>query len=238
MRSVDVSTDVFARIWALRQEGENTEDAVLKRVLLGAAARVDSASGITDTRFGVAFPEGFQVFRTYLGQRHKARVERGAWRLDGDEAALSSLNELSRAIGAKTENAWQNWLFNTQEGPRPVSALRDPTRISSRRSPMGSAHSTPANSASEGESQMNDARWIDDVKRALTELGGKAPLQQIYDAVEKIRKEERRSVPRTLDATIRRTLEDHSADSRNYRGRADLFALPEGKGAGVWALRQ
>jgi hypothetical protein len=85
---------------------------------------------------------------------------------------------------------------------------------------------------------MNDARWVDDVKRALTELGGKAPLQRIYDAVEKIRKEERRSVPRTLDATIRRTLEDHSTDSHNYRGRADLFALPEGKGAGVWALRQ
>jgi hypothetical protein len=167
-----------------------------------------------------------------------AQVEQGAWRLNGDEAALSSLNELSRAIGAKTENAWQNWLFNTEEGPRPVSALRDPTRISSRRSLAGNANSTPENSTPEGVRQMNDARWVDDVKRALTELGGKAPLQRIYDAVEKIRKEERRSVPRTLDATIRRTLEDHSTDSHNYRGRDDLFALPEGKGAGVWALRQ
>jgi hypothetical protein len=37
MRSIRVSTDVFARIWSLREEGESTEDAVLRRLLLGEA---------------------------------------------------------------------------------------------------------------------------------------------------------------------------------------------------------
>lgn len=33
MRQIPVSTDVFSRIWALRHRGEESEDAILKRVL-------------------------------------------------------------------------------------------------------------------------------------------------------------------------------------------------------------
>lgn len=33
MRSIEISTEVFALIWAARQEGEETEDQILKRVL-------------------------------------------------------------------------------------------------------------------------------------------------------------------------------------------------------------
>jgi hypothetical protein len=62
-------------------------------------------------------------------------------------------------------------------------------------------------------------------------------LSRIYEAVEQVRRENHRSVPRTLEATIRRTLEDHSSESNNYKGRDDLFFMPEGKGSGVWALR-
>ena len=39
------------------------------------------------------------------------------------------------------------------------------------------------------------------------------------------------------DKIVRRTPEDHSSDSNQFKGGADLFHMPEGKGAGVWASR-
>lgn len=41
-----------------------------------------------------------------------------------------SLNELSKAIGAKTENAWVNWFYIDPNGDRaPISTLRDHAKI-------------------------------------------------------------------------------------------------------------
>lgn len=77
-------------------------------------------------------------------------------------------------------------------------------------------------------------RWVDDVRTALVYLGGQARLAKIYEQVERIRAAEGRSIPRSLDATIRRTLEDHSSDSENFRAREDLFRIVE---RGIWALR-
>ncbi len=81
---------------------------------------------------------------------------------------------------------------------------------------------------------MGKIRWVDDVFEAIRRLGGSATLHSIYKEVEKIRRNAGRSVPKTLDATIRRTLEDHSSDSANYRG-TDLFT---NIGRGEWAIRQ
>ena len=33
MRSIDISTEVFAKIWALRLQGEEDENAILMRLL-------------------------------------------------------------------------------------------------------------------------------------------------------------------------------------------------------------
>ncbi len=85
--------------------------------------------------------------------------------------------------------------------------------------------------------EYRDGTWRDDVAEAVRQLGEKPRLHMIYDRVEAIRKEAGRSVPRTLDAIVRRTLEDNSSDSENYKGGPDLFCMPEGRGAGVWALR-
>ena len=79
--------------------------------------------------------------------------------------------------------------------------------------------------------------WRDDIIDALKWLGGKARLHKIYDVVEKMRRERGASIPRTLDAIVRRELENNSSDSHNYRGGPDVFWCPEGLGAGVWALR-
>ncbi|MCA8897405.1 MAG: hypothetical protein H6846_07560 [Hyphomonas sp.] len=82
--------------------------------------------------------------------------------------------------------------------------------------------------------EIGKVRWVDDVVFALRKLGGKASLHAIYTKVEERRMSAGRSVPRTLDATIRRTLEDHSSDSENFKG-TDLFANVS---RGVWALRK
>jgi hypothetical protein len=248
MRSITVSTDVFARIWALRDPGEETEDAILSR-LLGCAGKSDDSAlpanaemGLRDARSGVLFPEEFEVFRTYLGVEYRARVTGGRWILRNDIRPFQSLNELSKAIGAKTENAWTNWHYLDAGGMRKlVSELREPGTIATRLKKeevvqVSSAYRDPARSPSLHDAMDGDGTWRDDVRNALHCLGGRASLYRIYREVEAIRSAAGRSVPPSLEATVRRTLEDHSSDSDNYRGQ-DIFCMPDGKGAGVWALR-
>lgn len=85
----------------------------------------------------------------------------------------------------------------------------------------------------EGNEVVGKIRWVDDIKASLGALGGSASLHAIYKEVKGRRRAGGRSVPKTLEAVIRRTIEDHSSDSANFRGE-DLFALV---GRGEWALR-
>jgi predicted HNH restriction endonuclease len=78
------------------------------------------------------------------------------------------------------------------------------------------------------------AKWHEDIKDALGELGGVASLEDIYKQVRKIRSEPH---PDTFDAIIRRELESRSSDSKSYLGKEDCFASVDGIGAGVWGLR-
>ena len=80
---------------------------------------------------------------------------------------------------------------------------------------------------------MGKIRWVDDIKAALIELGGEATLQEIYKKVKDIRLRSGRSWTAAAEATIRRTIEDHSSDSENFRG-DDIFKKI---GRGKWALR-
>ena len=148
MRTIEVDTAVYSAIWALRQEGEETENDILSRVLGKTQRKIDQSEVLTTPTTGT--PKSY---------------------------------------------------FN--RGPRTWS---QPT-------------------------------WATDLAEVLDDLGGKAPLQEIYDAVRRKRKVAGRSIPPSLTATVRRTLENHSSDSHNYTGGADLFAMPEGKGAGIWSLR-
>ncbi len=243
MRDIKVSTGVFARIWSLRAEGEDTENAILQRVLWESSSSGPSTSlllssskhsgGLHDQRFGVTFREGFQIERSYLGREYRASVQNGQWVIEGVPGRFSKLNELSRAIGTKTENAWANWFYNDGSGRRrQVSDLRNPEAISSRKT----GASKQPSSAESPDTREERIRWCDDVKAALTQLGGRAPLNAIYKEVRKIRRANGRSVPTSLEETIRRTLEDYSSDSKNYRAE-DWFEMAEGKGNGVWALR-
>jgi hypothetical protein len=272
---------VFARIWSLREPGEQSEDTILRRVLrcepqgngeIAEDAPPPPQGGLRDAKFGVEFAEGFEIFRTYLGREYRARATGGRWKLEADTQPYASLNELSRAIGTKTENAWVNWFFRDGSGMRrPVSDLRDPNRITTRTtaSPLvghqtsklerstdnldshvraafkrlgGSTQAQATHEPSKLEHSTDnldsDGTWRDDVRAALKRLSGRASLHRIYKETEIIRKSFGRSVPQSLEETVRRTLETHSSASDNYRGGLDLFSMPEGKGAGVWALRE
>ena len=252
MRSIAVSTDVFAKVWSLREQGEDTEDAILRRVLgcdtslstspSASPAPSEGTLGFYDARHRVAFPEGFEVFRTYLGTDYRAHATGNAWVLQGTGKTFRSLNALSRGVGARTENAWVNWFYTDAQGQRrPVSDLRDPDTIAARaddRDTHDAVEPIENHERAKDGTPGSDGTWRDDVRAALEGLGGHASLRRIYKEVERIRRAAARSVPPTLEATIRRTLEDHSSDSENHHsGRPDLFWMPEGKGAGVWALR-
>lgn len=244
MRHLQVSTDVFARIWSLRQNGEDTEDAILRRILWQGCSSPSSgvpkesphAGGLLDQRFGVDFPEGFVIERRYLGRNFRASINDGQWVIEGMPGRFSRLNELSRAIHTKTENAWANWFFIDERGRRrPVSDLRDEGEIRRRSGRLRQS----------GERKMQTVqvegktRWCDDVSNALRDLGGNARLSKIYQKVREIRESAGRSTPKSLEEVVRKELEMRSSDSEVYdadRGE-DWFEMAEGKGSGIWALR-
>jgi hypothetical protein len=226
-RAIEIGTDVFARLWALRREGEDTEDDILRRMLLSPnAVEISSPlskgpSGFHDARHGVSFSEGFEIFRIYLGKPYRAIATNGGWRLN-DGQHLLSLNQLSRAIGATTENAWVNWMYLNKEGlRRPLNDFRNPSQ----------------KEIAEGKTMSVRTTWRDDTVSGLREIGGRGSLSQIYGSVRTVRRNSHKSLPVSSDDIVRRTLEENCSDTDSYKGLFDLFYMPEGKGAGVWALR-
>jgi hypothetical protein len=141
MRTITVSTDVFARIWASRNPGEESEDAILDRLVPGKSSAPSTSAalnsppnsgGHTERRYGVHFPAGFEVSRIYLGREYHANAVSAGWALANDGKTYASLNELSKGIGAKVENAWQNWFYFEGSERKPIAALRDPNKITRR----------------------------------------------------------------------------------------------------------
>jgi hypothetical protein len=133
--SVDLSPEVLKRLAALAGDGERSADQVLRLLLsLPEAMPADGEeSGFVDLTYGVRFPEGFEIFRTYKGRPHRARVAQGRWRLDADGRTYDSLNQLSQAVIDGNENAWMFWLFRGVDGrPRRIAELRDPAKVQRR----------------------------------------------------------------------------------------------------------
>lgn len=252
LRQIDVSTDVFAAIWKSHQPGETTEDEILRR-LIGLVCGADKSKpipppgdGIWDPRSRVHFPRGFTVFRTYKGTHYEAQVSCGAWLLDPGQYTAKSLNGLAKFLGISSENVWVNWYFVDEDGQRKhIDSLRESD--TPRETPLTAPGAGDADSEEfvevgddvgeqSEEKDQEKVTWRDDVLEALTQLGGEAHLSSIYERVERIRRSSCRTIPPSLDATVRRTLEDHSSDSKNFRGQ-DLFGMPRGQGHGFWAIR-
>ncbi len=146
MREIKVDMDVFAAIWKRRVAGENSENEILRRLLLSEPS------------------DGQQVVLTKEEVKNSKMPEENAMRY--------------KTIGK--------------------------------------------------------VRWVDDIRAALMELGGQASLHEIYKKVKDIRVRSGRSWTAAAEATIRRTIEDHSSDSENFRG-DDIFKKV---GRGEWALRR
>jgi hypothetical protein len=136
MRNIQVSTPVYAAIWADRQPGEESEDAILAR-RYGVKAEqqperdISLTIGFRDLRHGVELPPGFSVFRTFKGKEYRAHAVQGFLVLNGTGQGYPTLNQLSVAIGAGKEDAWERWLcIHPETGKQvPVSELRDPSTI-------------------------------------------------------------------------------------------------------------
>lgn len=132
MKTIEASTDVYAAIWAARQPGEETEDAILRRLLKvpvsqeATSATEPAAIGFREPRFDVTLPEGFEIFRNYKGTEYRARASNGKWKLVDTGKEFGSLNQLGRATSGNIENAWRNWNFIAKDGKRyKIEALRN-----------------------------------------------------------------------------------------------------------------
>jgi hypothetical protein len=124
MKTIVISTDVFAAIWKLRIEGEESEDAILGRVLdvMPSPTKVPDAlgggrmGGFYDERSGVHFFEGMRIFRTYKGHKREAIATRDVWHVEATGQSFHSLHKLSQSVNdGKHENAWQNWKYRDEE---------------------------------------------------------------------------------------------------------------------------
>ena len=135
-RSINISTDVFAAIWAARIDGEETENQILERLLSSEKhfssekMRItDSGSlnGYYDSRNDVHFPEGFVAYRTYKGKMYTAIATRGVWVLAGTNNRFPSLNKLNESIAAGTENIWNgNWNYvDSDQKAYSINKLRE-----------------------------------------------------------------------------------------------------------------
>lgn len=142
MRTIVISTDVFAALWAKRHPNEDTENAILERLLglpkgppiemqapaFGERMRsrnagADGEGGIYNHWFDVHFPAGFEVFRTYKGREYRAVVRDGRWVMNGRN--FPSLFAMSMSIIDSRENPWMHWKYRNAKGQADfISALR------------------------------------------------------------------------------------------------------------------
>ena len=143
-RTITVSTDVYAAIWARRKQGQETEDAILRDVLECPAAEGGSAAlpaangsggvydarngsgGVYDARNDVRFPQGFRAFRTYKRREYEAVAQDGEWLRPDTGKRYPTLNRLNESIAAGNENIWNgNWKYRGDDGTiRPIGDLR------------------------------------------------------------------------------------------------------------------
>jgi hypothetical protein len=85
---------------------------------------------------------------------------------------------------------------------------------------------------------LRNAKWWEIIQSALEELGGQASLAKIYDRTVEIAKAAGRDIPHHIESVVRGTLEDNSAQSERHKRVRDIFYMPEGRGAGIWALKR
>ncbi|WP_027569515.1 hypothetical protein [Bradyrhizobium sp. URHA0013] len=144
MKTITVSSAVFAAIWKAHKDGDESEDTILRRLLnlppgpspVASESGAGRIGGFYDERSGTHFPEGRRIFRVYKGRKYEAIAERDRLFVPASGKSYHSLNKLSRSVHDGEENAWLNWKFKDEEGNEHlIDELRKDSRnkISSRR---------------------------------------------------------------------------------------------------------
>ncbi len=82
--------------------------------------------------------------------------------------------------------------------------------------------------------QRNHADHLIEV---FSNRGSPLRLVKITDEFEKVLRKYDRNIPREIGKTVSRTLQNHCKECAGWQG-YDLFYMPEGKGEGLWAVRQ
>lgn len=82
---------------------------------------------------------------------------------------------------------------------------------------------------------IKEDSWLTILIETYNELGGVANYQSVYPIAKRIRQERGGSWTAEAHATIRRTVEDNSKDSENFKGR-EVFYSVKGIGKGTWGL--
>lgn len=138
MKTIQISPDLFAKLWALRQDGEADEEAILARILAereGGAKQ--SGGGLHEPSYGLRFKEGFEISKDYLGVLYTAQVQQGHWKLLSSGKMYRSLNAMTDALTKSPTNAWAFWEYRDATGKRrKLSTLRPADKIR-RRSKAG-----------------------------------------------------------------------------------------------------
>jgi hypothetical protein len=124
MRNINVSSAVFAAIWKAHKDGEETEDAILRRILKLPVGKLTETpptggrmGGFYDERSGTHFPEGMRIFRTYKGHKVEALANLDRWYVASTGQSFHSLHKLSQSVNiGSNENAWANWKYRDENG--------------------------------------------------------------------------------------------------------------------------
>ena len=139
VRTIQVSDSTYAALWAKWEDGDDGEEGIIRKLLhlkdkpVLALSEEGKGKGFTDTRVGVFFPEGFEIFRVYKGREIRAVVRDGLWYNVTSNRVVISLNQLSANIGAPTENAWRGWYYKKGDRSLLIDDLRDRNKINHRK---------------------------------------------------------------------------------------------------------
>ena len=146
MRTIEISTETFAALWATRRQGEENEDDILARMLGLRADRPNRSEplGWNDLQYDIELPAGFRLFREYAPRGAPKRIyeviaQGGKLSRQDTGERFTTLNALTQSIVRKPVNAWTFWKYADAQGrERPLDELRNRSKVEHRARHKGS----------------------------------------------------------------------------------------------------
>lgn len=234
---IQVDIDVYRHLESNRLTFSESHNEILRRILgFGDIPREETMpsqqrkQGLVAR--GILIPNGLRLRKVFKGRLIEAEVKDDAIEYDGH--SYTSPSKPACVATGTSVNGWKFWEYfdETSASWQPLEALRSSTQHQSSAPLPGSNKSTQElHTREQGDTDM---KWLEVVVEALRRLNGSAELREIYREIARF---SARSLTRQFEATVRKTIESHSSDSENFKGE-DIFYSVEGKGKGIWGLRE